>query len=44
MAPFYGWGSTASSLEPLQGDSLHCTTKFPEIPGTHFIDLGRMKS
>ena len=19
------------------------TTKFPEIPGTHFIDLGRMK-
>ena len=22
MAPFYGWGSTASRLEPLRGDSL----------------------
>ena len=22
MAPFYRWGSTASRLEPLQGDSL----------------------
>ena len=22
MAPFYGWSSTASRLEPLQGDSL----------------------
>ena len=43
MAPFYGWGSTASRLEPLQGDSLLFTTKFPEISGTHFIDLGRMK-
>ena len=40
MAPFfYGWGSTASTLEPLQGGSLLFTTKFPEIPGTHFIDL-----
>ena len=28
MAPFYGWGSTASMLEPLQGDSLLFTTKF----------------
>ena len=35
MAPFYGWGSTASRLEPLQGGSLLFTTKFPEIPGTH---------
>ena len=43
MAPFYGWGSTASRLEPLQGGSLLFTTKFPEIPVTHFIDLGRMK-
>ena len=43
MAPFYGWGSTASRLEPLRGGSLVFTTKFPEIPGTHFIDLGRMK-
>ena len=43
MAPFYGWGSTASRLEPLQGDSLLFTTNSPEIPGTHFIDLKRMK-
>ena len=43
MAPFYGWGSTASRLEPLRGGSLLFTTKFPEIPGTHFIYLGRMK-
>ena len=34
MAPFYGWGSTATRLEPL---------RVPEIPGTNFIDLGRMK-
>ena len=34
MAPFYGWGSTAQRLEPLQGGSLPFTTKFPEIPGT----------
>ena len=27
MAPFYGWGSTASRLEPLRGDSLPFTTK-----------------
>ena len=43
MASFYGWGSTASRLEPLQGGSLLFTTKFPETPGTHFIGLGRMK-
>ena len=43
MAPFYGWGSTASRLQPLQGGSLLFTTKFPEIPGTHFVDLRRMK-
>ena len=28
---------------PLRRDTLLFTTKFPEIPGTHFIDLGRMK-
>ena len=44
MAAFYGWGSTASRLELLQGGSLLFTTKFPETPGTHFIDLGMMKS
>ena len=43
MTPFYGWGSTASRLDSLRGGSLLFTTKFPEIPGTHFIDLGRMK-
>ena len=43
MAPFYGCGSTASRLEPLWGGSVLFTTKFPEIPVTHFIDLGRMK-
>ena len=43
MAPFYGWGSSASRLEPLRGGSLLFTTTFPEIPGTHFIDLRRMK-
>ena len=33
MAPFYGWGSTASRLEPLRGGSLLFTTKFPEGNG-----------
>ena len=43
MTRFYRWGSTTSRLEPLRGGSLLFTTKFPEIPGTHFIDLERMK-
>ena len=43
MAPFYGMGSTVPRLEPLRGGSLLFTIKFPEIPGIHFIDLGRMK-
>ena len=43
MAPFYGWGSTASRLVPLRGGSLLFTTRFPDISGTHCIDLGRMK-
>ena len=42
MALFYGWGSTDSRIKPRRGGSLLFTTKFPEIPGTHFIDLGRM--
>ena len=42
MTPFYGWVSTFSRLEPPRGGSLFFTTKFPEIPSTHFIDLGRM--
>ena len=43
MTPFYGWGSTDPNLEPLRGGSLIFTTKFPEIPATYFINLGRMK-
>ena len=43
MVLFYGCGSTASRLEPLVGGSLLFTIAFPEISGTHFTDLGRMK-
>ena len=43
MVPFYGWGSTASRLEPLRGGSLLFTTKSPEIAVTHLIDLESMK-
>ena len=43
MDPFYEWGSTASRLQPLRGGSLLFTIQFSEIPGAHFIDLGRMK-
>ena len=43
MATFYGWVSTASRLEPLRGGSLLFTTNFPEISGTYFTDLRRMK-
>ena len=43
MDPFYGWGSTASKLEPLRGGSLLFTAKVPDIPGTHFTDLKSMK-
>ena len=30
-------------MEPLQGSGLLFPTKFPEIPGTHFIDFGELK-
>ena len=43
MAPFYRWDSTASRLQPLREGSLLFTIQLPEIPGTHFIDLRRMK-
>ena len=43
MAPFYGWGSTASRLQPPRGGTLLFTIQFPEISGSHFIDLRRMK-
>ena len=44
MAPFYGRGSTASRLGPLRGGSLLFTTKFPEIPGTNFIEFRKAES
>ena len=31
------------ATEPLRGDSLLFTTQFPGFPGTHLIDLRRMK-
>ena len=31
------------ATEPPRGGSLLFTTKFSEIPGTHLIDLGKMK-
>ena len=31
------------ATEPLRGGSLLFTTMFPEIPGTHLINLRRMK-
>ena len=43
MTPFYGWGPTISRLEPLQGGRLLFATKFPEIPGTHIINIARIK-
>ena len=33
MAPFYyGWGSTASRLQPLRGGSLLFTIQFVDLP------------
>ena len=43
MAPFYGCGSIASRLEPLQGSGFLFTTNFTEVSCTNFIDLGMMK-
>ena len=31
------------ATEPLRGDILLFTVKFPGVPGTHLIDLGQMK-
>ena len=39
MAPFYGWASIASRLEPLRGGSLLFTTKTPEISCAHFTNF-----
>ena len=44
MASFHQCASIAFWLvEPLRGAGLLFLTKFPEIPDTHFIDLGGMK-
>ena len=44
MAPFYGWGSTASRLMSHYEEVIHVLPHiFPEIPGTHLIDLRKMK-
>ena len=31
------------ATKPLRGDSLLFTTQLPGVPGTHLIDLGRMR-
>ena len=42
--PFLWMGfNCLKATTPLQGGSLLFTTKFPEISGTHLIDLGKMK-
>ena len=43
MASFYGWGSTASRLEPIWGGNLLFPNKFPKVPGTQFINVRRIK-
>ena len=43
FVPFHGWGSFASRIEPLRGDSLLFITKFLGIPGNHFTGLGKVK-
>ena len=37
------WPLFMDGVQLPQGGSLLFTIQFPEIPGTHFIDLGRMK-
>ena len=39
MTPFYGWGSTASRLQPLPEGFLIFTTKFPGIHGNQGIEI-----
>ena len=44
FGPFLRIGfNCLKAREPLRGDSLLFTTKSPEDPSTHFINLGRMK-
>ena len=43
--PFLWMGfNCLKATESLRGGSLPFTIKFPEIPGTHLIDLGRMNA
>ena len=46
MAPFYGWGSTASRLEPLRGGSLLFTTNtdFTTNTNTDYLLISFQKS
>ena len=44
MTSLYGWGSTASRLEPLRGSNLLFPTKFLEIPGTILSTSERWKA
>ena len=45
MAPFYGSGSTASSIESHYEETVYLfTSKFRGVLGTHFIDIERMKA
>ena len=37
MAPFYGWGSTASRLEPIRGGSL----RFTKVPRNSWYSFYR---
>ena len=42
--PFLSMGfNCLKASEPLQGGSLLFTTQGPGVPGTHLINLGRMK-
>ena len=41
--PFLWMGFNCPKAKATSRGSLLFTTKFPEIPGTHFIDLGRTK-
>ena len=44
LYPFLWMGfNCLKATEPLQRNSLLFTTKIPEIPGTHLINLGRKK-
>ena len=42
MYSFYRWVSTAFKARATSRWQFTFTTKFPEVPGTYFIDLGKM--